>query len=286
VIGTPATRARLEDASTGAPAEGEGAAAVAAAPRRARLPLAIPVAIAAAWGIAIAAQLSGWSSLLHHDTLIEGGVLPLWLAMVVFLVAWQSMIVAMMLPSSIPMIRLFSATSVQQRRRGEVMTAFLGGYAAVWTMFAGVAFLGDTALHRLADRTPWLLAHPQVIGGGILLLAGLFQFTDLKERCLTECRHPAAFLIPRYRRGPGAAFHIGWSHGLFCLGCCWALMLLMFAAGVAHLWWMAALTGLMVYEKVGKHGGQATPYIGVALLALAAGVFLQFPGWLPGLLAH
>lgn len=275
MIGTPATRIRRE-----------GVAATAAAPSRPRLPVAIPIAIAVAWGVAVAAQLSGWSSLLHHDTLIEGGVLPLWLAMIVFLVAWQSMIVAMMLPSSIPMIRMFGAASAQQRRRGEVMAAFLGGYAVVWTLFAAVAFLGDTGLHRLADRTPWLLAHPQVIGGGVLLLAGLFQFTDLKERCLTECRHPGAFLIPRYRRGTAAAYRIGWAHGLFCLGCCWAMMLLMFAVGVAHLWWMAALTSVMVYEKVGKHGTRATPVIGVVLLTLAAAVLLQFPAWLPGLLAH
>ncbi len=275
MIGTPATRARRERA-----------AAVAAAPRRPRLPVAIPIAIAVSWGIALAAQLTGWSSLLHHDTLIEGGILPFWLAIVVFLVAWQSMIVAMMLPSSIPMVRMFGAMAAQQRRKGEVMAAFLGGYAVVWTLFAAVAFLGDTALHNLADRTPWLLAHPQVIGGGVLALAGLFQFTDLKERCLTECRHPAAFLIPRYQRGTAAAYRIGWAHGLFCLGCCWAMMLLMFAVGVAHLWWMAVLTAIMVYEKVGAHGKRATPIIGVALLVLSAGVLLQFPGWLPGLLAH
>ena len=180
-------------------AGGEGVAQV-ATPRRPRLPVAIPIAIAVAWGLTFAAQLSGWSVLLHHDTLIESGAIPLWLALIVFLVAWQSMIVAMMLPSSLPMIRLFAVTSVRQERPGEAMAAFLGGYAVVWTLFAGVSFLGDAGLHHLVDRTPWLAQHPQVIGGGVLALAGLFQFTDLKERCLTECRHPGAFLLTRYRR--------------------------------------------------------------------------------------
>jgi predicted metal-binding membrane protein len=265
---------------------GEGAAATAAAPRGPRLPLAIPIAIAVAWALTLAAQLSGWSILVHHDTLIEGRAIPLWLATIVFLVAWQSMVVAMMLPSSLPMIRLFAVTSAQQKRPGEAMFAFLGGYAVVWTLFALVAFLGDAVLHKTVDHTPWLAAHPYLIGGSVLALAGLFQFSDLKEKCLSECRHPGAFLVPRYRRGTAAAFRIGREHGLFCLGCCWALMLLVFALGVMDMWWMGALTGIMVYEKVGKRGKQATPFIGIALLAFAAAVFLQYPSFVPQLLAH
>jgi predicted metal-binding membrane protein len=87
-------------------------------------------------------------------------------------------------------------------------------------------------------------------------------------------------------RDPRAAFMFGLRHGAFCLGCCWALMLLMFAVGVAHLWWMAALTAMMVYEKVGRHGARVTAPIGFGLLLLAAGVFAQYPGWLVALLEH
>jgi predicted metal-binding membrane protein len=250
------------------------------------VPAAIPIAIAVAWVLTIAAQVSGWSILVHHDTLIEGGAIPLWLATIVFLVAWQSMVVAMMLPSSMPMIRLFAATSAQQKRPGEAMAAFLGGYAVVWTMFALVAFLGDVALHKTVDHTPWLAAHPYLIGGSVLALAGLFQFSNLKEKCLSECRHPGAFLVPRYQRGTAAAFRIGRAHGLFCLGCCWALMLLVFALGVMDMWWMAGLTAIMVYEKVGRHGKQATPFIGIGLLILSAAVFLQYPSFVPQLLAR
>ena len=146
----------------------------------------------------------------------------------------------------------------------------------MWSVFGALAFLGDDALHHLVDATPWLGTHPYVIGGSVLALAGAFQFSDLKEKCLSECRHPGAFLMRYYRsRGPKASFAFGVRHGAFCVGCCWALMLLMFAVGVAHLWWMAALTAVMVYEKVGKHGKGATPVIGVVLLIFAAAVFLQ-----------
>ena len=131
---------------------------------------------------------------------------------------------------------------------------FLTGYAVVWSVFGALAFLGDALTHDTVDATPWLAAHPAVIGGGVLALGGAFQFSSLKDRCLKECRHPAGFLLPRYQRGTRAAFRLGRQHGLFCLGCCWALMLVGFAAGVANLWWMATLTALMVFEKTGREG--------------------------------
>ena len=89
-----------------------------------------------------------------------------------------------------------------------------------------------------------------------------------------------------YRRGTAAAFRLGSDHGLFCLGCCWAIMLVMFAVGVAHLWWMAAFTAIMVYEKTGRYGKQAVPIVGVVLMGLAVSVLLQSPAWLPRLLTH
>lgn len=177
------------------------------------------------------------------------------------------------------MIRLFDRVASDQRRRSAVIGAFLGGYLAVWSAFGAVAFLGDVGLHHLMDAAPWLSTRPWLIGAGALALAGAFQFSSLKDRCLSECRHPAAFVLPRYRRGLGPAFALGWSHGLFCVGCCGALMLLMFAAGVANLSWMAALTALMVYEKVGRHGRAASPLAGVLLLGLAILVALH-PAWL------
>jgi predicted metal-binding membrane protein len=253
--------------------------AVASRTTRARVPPAVAGAIAVAWALAVAAELSGRGSKLHHDALIEGRM-PYALALVLFLVAWQAMVAAMMVPSSLPLVRLFGAAAAGQARRGAAMAAFLGGYALVWTVFGWFAFVGDTMVHATVDRTPWLQRHEWLIAGGTLALAGAFQFSALKDRCLEVCRHPGAFLLRHYGRGLPAAFALGRRHGLFCLGCCWALMLLMFAAGVANLWWMAGLTALMVYEKTGTGGRRAVPVAGIALLACAA-LVLAHPPWLP-----
>jgi predicted metal-binding membrane protein len=262
---------------------GHGGTLAAAVTVRPHAPKPVVVAIGVAWLLAITAELSGEGSALHHDALIKGR-LPFGLALVLFLLAWQAMIAAMMLPSTLPLVRLFAAASARQSRPRSSMAAFIGGYAVVWTLFGWLAFCGDAGVHSLVDSTPWLAAHPWLIAGGVLALAGAFQFSSLKDRCLQQCRHPGAFLTHHYLRGTHSGFRLGWKHGLFCLGCCWALMLVMFAAGVASLGWMAALTALMVYEKTGPGGGRAVPVAGVALLVWAA-VVLAHPSWLPAALA-
>jgi predicted metal-binding membrane protein len=241
------------------------------------------VAVAGAWSLVVIAQETGNATRLHHDSLIEGGP-PLWAALAVFLLAWQAMIAAMMLPSSLPMVRLFTHAAGRQPRPGVATAAFLGGYALVWTGFGVGAFLGDVGIHHTVDATPWLAAHEWFISAGILITAGAFQFTDLKDRCLDQCRHPGPFLMRHYRRGTGGAFALGRRHGLFCLGCCWALMLMMFAAGVASLIWMAVLGAVMYYEKAGRHGRALTPVVGIVLIAWGI-VVAAHPGWLPGALA-
>jgi predicted metal-binding membrane protein len=249
---------------------------------RARVPPAVVGAIGVAWALAVAAEISGRGTALHHDALIEGR-LPYGLAFALFLVAWQAMIAAMMVPSSLPLVRLFASAAAGQPRPRAAIAALLGGYALVWTAFGSLAFVGDTMVHATVDSTPWLQHHEWLIAGGTLALAGAFQFSRLTDRCLEVCRHPGAFVLRHYARGLPAAFALGRRHGLFCLGCCWALMLLMFAAGVANLWWMAALTALMIYEKTGAGGRRAVPVAGITLLACAALVFAH-PHWLPAIL--
>jgi predicted metal-binding membrane protein len=236
--------------------------------------------IAAAWVLAVAAEVTGTGRLLHHDALIHGK-LPFPLALLLFLVAWQSMIAAMMLPSSLPFVRMFSATSREHARSGLEMAAFLAGYFIVWTAFGAAAFAADFVLHHVVDAMPWLEARPWLVAGSVLVGAGLFQFSSLKESCLKECRHPGAYLL-RFYRGGGAigAFRLGRGHGLFCLGCCWALMLVGFAAGVANLWWMVALTALMYFEKVRPKGARSLSITGVAIVGLGLAV-LANPAWLP-----
>lgn len=251
---------------------------------RARTPRLVGLAIVLGWALAVVAELTGAAKALHHDALIEGGP-PLWAALPLFVLAWQAMIVAMMLPSSLPLIRLFEAASAKQDHPHRVRMAFLGGYAAVWTGFGALAFLGDLGVHHTVDAVPWLEDRPWLIGGSVLAVAGLFQFSELKDRCLSRCRMPGPYLLSHYRRGARGAFELGSGHGLFCLGCCWALMLVTFAAGVAVLWWMAALTAVMVYEKTGRHGRVLTPIVGYALLGLAV-LALLHPPWFPTPFAH
>jgi predicted metal-binding membrane protein len=247
-----------------------------------RVPSPILVAIAAAWAVAVAAEASGIAGSLDHDSLLEGGP-GFGPALVLFLLSWQLMTAAMMLPSSLPMVRMFAVASARAPGRGAAMAAFLGGYGLVWSAFGLVAFCGDAALHALVASWPWLEAHDWAIAPSVLMAAGAFQFSSLKDACLRACRHPASFLRRHYRRGAGGGFALGARHGLFCVGCCWALMLVMFAAGIANLWWMAALTALMVYEKAAPRGTRAVPVAGIALL-IAAALVLAHPSWLPPLL--
>lgn len=224
----------------------------------------IVAVIAGAWISAVIAEATGTGSLLHHHALIENGP-PLWVALALFLVAWQVMIAAMMLPASLPAIRVFTAAARRQRRPGHAMFAFLAAYAILWTLFGQLAFIGDVVLHRVVDATPWLGARPWLIEAGVLALAGAYQFAPNKRRGLAACRHPTG---PRTttRLPTLSAFQLGLEHGFGCLGSSWALMLVMFAAGFANLWWMIALTGVTVYETTGRHGQVAASVAGVVLV--------------------
>jgi predicted metal-binding membrane protein len=237
------------------------------------VPAPILAAVAAAWGAAVAAEASGLAGSLHHDSLLEGepGFGP---ALLLFLLSWQVMVAAMMLPSSLPLVRMFTAASAGAPDRWRVLAGFLAAYAVVWSGFGLLAFLGDAALHALVASSPWMAANDWVIAPSVLMLAGAFQFTPLKDACLRACRHPASFLRRHYRRGTGGAFSLGARHGLFCVGCCWALMLVMFAAGTVSLIWMAALTALMVHEKTRPSGAQTVPLTGVLLLAAGSTLML------------
>jgi predicted metal-binding membrane protein len=154
------------------------------------------------------------------------------------------------------------------------MAAFIGGYALVWSAFGLAAFGFDASIHAAVNASPWLERHDWWIGGSVLALAGAFQFTSLKDACLDKCRHPGQFLMRYYERGPGGGFRLGARHGAFCVGCCWALMLVMFAAGVASLIWMALLTAVMIHEKTRPLGARALPVSGAALLGAASVVLL------------
>ncbi len=235
--------------------------------------------VAVAWVVLILATLGHQTFLLDHHYLLQASGLPWLAALEVFLLCWQVMTVAMMLPSSMSMVQMVVYAGRRQARPVAVPLAFLAGYAIIWTAFAGGAFLGDTLVHRLVYVWPWLAVHSWLIGAVTFFIAGLFQFSPLKERCLDMCRTPLGFFMHYYRKGVGAAWHLGLRHGGYCLGCCWALMLVMFGVGVGNLAGMAALTGAMVIEKTVPGGKRLSPFIGIMLLLLGV-LWLAHPIWL------
>lgn len=243
-----------------------------------RLSPVVVAAIAGAWLIAVIAQVTGNAAALHHHALIEGGP-PLWVAVFVFLIAWQVMVAAMMLPASLPALRAFGARSRRLRRPGLALAIFLAAYATVWTVFGFAAFMSDVALHRVIDASPWLGARSWLIGPSALALAGAYQFGPLKRWGLGACRHPAGAAATVEAAKTGAAL-LGLRHGIECLASSWVLMFLMFAAGVANLGWMAGLALVMAYETMGRHGQRARSVFGLILFGLA-GVALV-TGWVPG----
>lgn len=227
------------------------------------------VASGAAWLLALVAQLSGQAEALHHHVLVEGQ-LSMWLAVPAFLLAWQVMTAAMMLPASLPALRMFGGTLPD--RPGRALASFLLAYGSVWTAFGLAAFLGDVVVHEIVETWTWLGERPWLVEAGAIGLAGAYQFAPLKRRGLAACRHPVG--PAANDTGPERAMGLGLRHGLECVASSWAVMLLMFAAGVANLGWMVALALLMAYETMGRHGSRAASAAGVALLALGGLVVL------------
>ena len=235
--------------------------------------------IAVSWAVAIAVEVSGLAPGLRHHELSDGvlaGDTAWYVAAGLSGLAWVLMTGAMMLPSSIPMVHVFSRSVRTAPRRRTVLAVFLSAYFLIWTAFGVVALFGDLAVHRLEESWSWLAAHPQVIPAITFGLAAVWQLTPLKDACLKACRHPLAFMIRHYRRGVGPAFELGMRHGVFCLGCCWAMMLVMFAAGVANLAWMGVLAVVMVIEKALPDGDKLAPAFG-GMFALAAILSLTLP---------
>lgn len=185
-------------------------------------------------------------------------------SLALFTGGWLVMIAAMMLPTTVPMARMFAVVSAVRTSPGPARAAFSGAYIAVWLAFGAAGLAGATALQLVLGGR-----RPDLVLAAALALAGAVQFSPLTKRCLALCRDPRAFLFARYRRGIGGAWAVGVRHALACVGCCWALMLVMFATGVGGLVWMLGLTAVMVVQKVARWGHRIAAPVGVALLIAA-----------------
>ncbi len=168
-------------------------------------------------------------------------------------VMWSIMMVAMMLPTALPAVTVFGNLARRRAMQTHAIaptSLFVVGYIAAWTAYSVVAAAGQIALARAALLTPMLESASVVLSAVILLTAGAFQFTAFKDACLTKCRTPFAFFLAEWRDGKAGALILGLKHGSYCVGCCWALMTVMFVVGAMNLLWMAALTLFMLGEKV------------------------------------
>ena len=183
---------------------------------------------------------------------------------------WTEMMVAMMLPSATPMILMFAKVQRNRREQERPFVAtgiFLLGYLVIWTAFSAVAAALQWVLHGQALLSPMMLSTTPWLGAALLIAAGIFQWTPLKNSCLTNCASPLSFLMTSWREGKWGAFAMGLKHGLQCAGCCWSLMLLLFVAGVMNVWWIAILTVLVLVEKVARRGLWIGKLAGVLFVA-------------------
>jgi predicted metal-binding membrane protein len=183
---------------------------------------------------------------------------------------WAVMMLGMMLPSASPMLLLFGGIARRSARAASAVSgqiyAFAAGYLVVWAVFS----VGATALQRLLATllfvSPMMEATTPVVGAALLIIAGAYQLTPIKQSCLRTCRSPLGFLMSRWRPRVAGAFRMGLEHGTLCVGCCWALMLLLFAGGVMNLAVIAALTAFVAFEKLTPFGTRGARLGGVLLI--------------------
>lgn len=195
----------------------------------------------------------------------------------VFLTGWMLMTVAMMLPTSIPLLGIFAQVARSRPDRPLLVALVVVGYLLTWAAVGAAAYGGTLALRAVTASSDWLSANTWVLGAGTLLLGGVYQFSAIKYRCLDKCRSPFVFVMEHWSGTDHArqALALGFHHGLFCIGCCWALMLLMLPFGAANLGWMLGLGLLMAVEKNVPWGRRLGRPLGAVLVLLGLVVALR-----------
>ena len=231
-------------------------------PRRDRLLIwtCLVLVTALAWAYLVHLDRQMSSSMAHDSMMAEMGMamdMP-WTAADVFFTftMWAVMMVGMMTGTAAPMLLLFAATHAARGTRGTppAVIVFGLGYTIVWVAFSAGAALAQWMLHQAAMLTPAMAASSGRLAGGILVAAGAYQLTPVKGACLTRCRSPLGFLMTNWREGALGALEMGLRHGVYCLGCCWLLMCLLFVVGVMNLVWVARSPLFVLVEKIGPFG--------------------------------
>lgn len=182
---------------------------------------------------------------------------------------WAVMMVAMMVPTAAPMILLFAKVKRgRHENEGPFVSTivFLAGYILIWSGFSAAAAAAQWGLHSVALISPMMVSTSPILGGLLLVAAGIFQWSPLKYTCLKHCRSPIGFLMSGWQEGTKGALVMGVRHGIYCLGCCWVLMTLLFVLGVMNILWIAALSGFVLIEKVAPAGHLVSRGSGVLLV--------------------
>jgi predicted metal-binding membrane protein len=232
-------------------------------------------AAAAAWWALLAWPQTGMDADMRMNSPTMGMTAAL------FLAVWLIMMVAMMFPAAAPMILTFHQVQSGKRGRGQAFVStwvFVAGYMLVWMATGVLAFAGAAGAEMLAGGLS--AAAAARIGGALLMIAGAYQLSPLKDLCLAKCRTPIGFILTSWRDGRLGAVRMGLRHGLFCLGCCWLLFAALFPLGIMNVAAMAVVTLLVFAEKTFPYGERIAKVSGVALLVYGAAV-LFFPQALP-----
>jgi len=240
---------------------------------------------ASAWLTLWLWSASPYGRLLDHGGWSEAGILgslcrsipegDVVVPAILYAAGWVLMIAAMMLPTTLPIVEMFRRIVAGRTDRNRLVALLIVGYLATWLGFGLIAHALDALLQAAAENTPWLAVHAWVVGAIVLGIAGIFQFSALKYRCLDKCHTPFGFIVQRWRgKAPAReALRLGIDHGLFCIGCCWALMLIMFVVGTGSIGWMLVLAAVMAAEKNLPGGKRLRTPLGAALIA-SAGVLV------------
>ncbi len=200
-----------------------------------------------------------------------------------FIAIWVAMMVAMMFPTAAPMIMMFARVQTKRQEQGRPFVPvwiFVGSYLVVWSLTGLLAYGVAVGLQGLTDRSDWLSSNAGRIGGGVIVLAGLYQLSPLKRACLTKCRTPLTFILSSWRDGHWGAFRMGAEHGLYCLGCCWLLFVILFPLGIMNVGAMALITLLIFAEKSTPIGRQTATFASLVLVVFGA-IVVFVPELLP-----
>jgi len=234
----------------------------------------------------LAGAVAGWAALLwlvldmgHPLAQLTMPGSPMWepANLLAIAVMWAVMMAAMMLPSALPMIQTFAGASAARQARLR-WHGFVLAYLLVWLAFSAVATGAQWALQAVGWVDPMIVSRSAPLSAVLLVIAGIYQFSPLKRVCLARCRSPLAFILGEWRDGVGGAFVMGLRHGLQCLGCCWALMALLFVGGVMNLAWIAALALVVAIEKLAPYGDRLGQLLGFVLVGAGLWRFAALAG--------